>query len=155
MAELDELDLTIEEDRNTKRFNDLSNKVKETAKERDEAKALLEQERLEKQNLAKEKDFYASFSDSISEFPDAAAFKDKIKEKAMTGYSTKDATIAVLHAEGKLNTTAPKVDRESPAGGSAANQITGAPSKAINEMTRDEKRAALMEREKEGGISVQ
>jgi len=161
MAELDiDLDsLEREVDINNKverRIKDLSEKVRLTSTERDElaqAKQALESE---KQVLSKERDFYASFTDSTAKYPGAHEFKDKIREKVMAGYDVEDATVAVLAKEGKLSSaeSAPVVEKSNPAGGSATTALKGTGQKSIGEMSRDEMRQALMDAETRGDISM-
>lgn len=102
----------------------------------------------------KDRDFYASFTESTAKYPGAAEYKDKIKEKVQAGYSLEDATVSVLNKEGKLTQSAPKVEIAPAAGGSAVNQLPDGGSKTLKEMTRDEKRQALIEEEKKGNISL-
>src|SRR3990167_7550129 len=155
----DELDLEqlyneIEkENKVEKRIKDLSEKVRLTAEERDAERHKLEDFTSKNSELQRERDFYASFSDVVSNNPAAKDHKDDILAKVKGGYSVEDATFAVLGKAGKLGQPQPVV--ESPIGGSAAvNQpITGG-SKGISEMTREEKRNALLEAEKRGDISM-
>lgn len=156
----DELDLDLDLDegseinnRAEKRLKDLSEKVRITAKERDEiaqAKKELEQQ---KAIAEKERDFFASFSDSVGKYPNASEYKDNIKEKVLAGYTVEDATVAVLAREGKLQMTQPVIEKPSPAGGSATTGLVS--EKKVHEMSREEKLAALMEAEKRGELSVQ
>jgi hypothetical protein len=72
----------------------------------------------------------------------------------MGGYSVEDATFAVLGKAGKLG-QAPTVERTPVAGGSAViNAPMGGGTKPISEMSREEKRAALMEAEARGDIAL-
>ena len=144
MADENELDLELEDNAVEKRIRSLNEKVKLTAQERDEKDSLLKERDNTIATLSKEKDFYASFSDSVSKYPNAGEYKDTIKEKVLAGYTVEDATVAVLAKEGKLNYTPPVVPKENPAGGSAITNI-GSGEKSINEMSKDEKRAALVE----------
>ena len=102
----------------------------------------------------KERDFYASFTQSTAKYPGASEYTDKIKEKVLAGYTVEDATVSVLNSEGKLAVTAPTVEVAPAAGGSAVNHLPDGGQKTLNEMTRDEKRAALMDEEKKGNISL-
>lgn len=147
----------IEEDINNKnaveeRFINLNKR----AKDAEEAKAQAEKAKQEADakiaQMEKENNFLSSFSDATAKFPSASEYKDKIKEKVMTGYSVDDATVAILHAEGKLSST-PKMDNV--AGGSAPTQITQNANKPLNEMTRDERWGALKEAEKRGDLGLQ
>jgi hypothetical protein len=138
-----------------KRIKDLSEKVKLTAGERDElAKGKTDAETAQK-NAEKERDFYSSFADSAGSYPEASNYKDAIKEKVMSGYSVEDATVSVLAKEGKLNNyTPPSPKHDSPAGGSATNAVQTKMEKPLNEMTKAEKREALIQMENEtGGVS--
>src|SRR6185295_10830987 len=103
--ELDKIEKDTEENLKVKnRFEQLSEKVILTSKERDElAKAKAD---LEAQNssIAKERDFYKDFSVNISKYPNASEYQDKILEKVKAGYSTEDAMVSVLAKEGKLTT---------------------------------------------------
>lgn len=152
-----DLDLGNEEiTRKDKRIESLSSKVKETSTERDEAKAKAEAAEAARLAAEKERDFYASFSDTATKFPAASEYKDKIKEKVLAGYSVEDATVAVLNAENKLvPQAAPPPPPPGPAaGGSSDTQLPSSGQKSVSEMTRDEKRAALIEAEKRGDISL-
>ena len=150
------LDLGNEElTRKDKRIESLSSKVKETSTERDAANAKAETEAASRLVAEKERDFYASFSDTVTKFPAASEFKDKIREKVMAGYSAEDATVSVLNAEGKLTPAAPVIEVAPPAGGgSAVNQLPSTGTKSVSEMSREEKRQQLVEAEKRGDISL-
>jgi hypothetical protein len=143
---LDELDENINNNnRVEQRLRSLTEKVKLTERERDEKAKLLQEKETEVINANKERDFYSKFSDSTNKYPDAHAFKDKIREKVMAGYDVEDATVAVLAKEGKFGTSTTVVEKETVAGGSAATAIKGEGEKSLSEMTREEKRASLME----------
>lgn len=132
-------------DKGKNRFQELSNKVAITSKERDEA--------LEKANNAqKEVEFYSSFSDTTDKYPAAKEFKDQIKEKVLQGYSMEDAAVSILAKEGKFTPAAPVV--ENPAGGSATNTPTSGEAKSLDEMSLEEKRAAVEQAIEKGDISV-
>lgn len=128
------------------RITDLSSKVKTASDERDAATARAE--------AAERKVAFAEgFVDVVTEFAAAKDHKTDIEAKVMAGYSVKDATYAVLGAAGKLG--APKVDRQPVAGGSANTNITVQADKSIESMTRDEKRAALVEAQRKGDLGLQ
>ncbi len=156
---MDDLNLDeLEKDINNK--NAVEERFRNLANSRNEAQAKAEAETKARQDaeaklaaLEKETQFLNSFSDSLTKFPGAAEYKDKIKEKFSSGYSLEDAAVAILHAEGKLNPQQPVVNRESPAGGSATNQITQPQNKSIQEMGRDDLLNALKEAEARGDIS--
>lgn len=145
----DELDLELEnedESRNVyiKRINELTKKVKLTDEERAEKQHLLEERDVELGTVSKERDFFKEFSGNITKYPQATEYQDAIKDKVMLGYTVEDATVAVLAKEGKLTMETPLAPKENPAGGSAITNIGGG-EKTISEMTRDEKRDALVE----------
>ena len=157
--DLDQLDTDLEkENKVEKRIKDLSEKVRLTSEERDEKEKLLKESGDKIVGLEKERDFFSSFGDSVAKYPQASEFKDAIKEKVLHGYSVEDATVSVLAKEGKLETKAPAspppLPRENPAGGSAINQPIVGGQKPVNQMTRDEKRAALVEAEARGDLGV-
>ena len=152
----DEIDVEGEENitknKVEERITSLSNKVKTTAEERDvatKAKAEAEAKAIE---MEKERDFYASFSDSATKYPGAIEYKDQIKEKVLAGYSVEDATVSVLNREGKFQPQPVNIERDIVAGGSSVNKITQQSSKSLNEMTRDEKRQALIEADNRGEL---
>lgn len=150
----DDLDLDLGEDQDEvskaeKRIKSLSDKVRVASQERDDLATAKTQLEAEKATLAKESTFYKDFNTIMPKYQGATEFQDKIKEKVMAGYDIEDATVSVLNKEGKLNPAPITERRESPAGGSSINQIRSEGEKTIEEMTRDEKRAKLMENEGE------
>lgn len=153
----DEIDLDVEDEqtRSNKRIKDLSDKVKTTAEERDEQKRLAEERDSKISSLEKERDFLNSFTDVSSKYSGASEYKDKIKEKVLSGYSVEDATVSTLAAEGKFGgSMKPITQVDSPVGGSAINQPSTGGDRSISEMTSAEKRAKLVEAEQRGDISV-
>src|SRR3990167_4121655 len=154
ILDLEQLDNQIErENKIEKRIKDLSEKVKLTADERDAEKRRTEEETTKSNNLQKEVEFLNSFGDQLTKYPDASSYRDKIKEKVLKGYSVEDATVSTLASEGKLTPKEVRIDNV--AGGSAAvNQPVSGGEKSISEMTREEKRNALLEAEKRGEISM-
>lgn len=154
--DLEQLDNEIESTNKVEtRIKDLSSKVKLTAEERDAAKAKVAEALAQNTNLQKEVEFLNSFGDQLSKHPEASSFRDKIKEKVLKGYSVEDATISTLASEGKLTASQKEVQIDNIAGGSASvNQpITGG-AKTTSQMTREEKRNALLEAEQRGDISL-
>ena len=152
--DLEQLDNEIDkENRVEKRIKYLSQMVKQTTAQRDSSKRKVEEEVAKSANLQKEVEFLNSFGDQLSKYPDASSFRDKIKEKVLKGYSVEDATVATLASEGKLSPKEVTVDNV--AGGSAAvNQPIAGGQKKTSDMTRDEKRAALLEAERRGDLYV-
>ena len=154
--DLEQLDNEIEKDNKVeKRIKDLSEKVRLTSEERDEQKRILGERDQKIAELERENSFNSGFADVLANHSAAKDHKDEIKAKVLGGYSIEDAAFAVLGKAGKLGTTPPSTPKlENPAGGSAITQpITGG-EKKLNEMTRDEKRAKLVEAETHGDISI-
>lgn len=135
------------------RIKSLSDKVRLTAEERDAAQAKIQAEAEARAKAEKERDFYASFSDSVTKYPGASEYKSVIMEKVLSGYSTEDATIAVLAKEGKLG-AAPVAQPTVNIGGSAINLPQSGTPKPLSEMSREEKRQALRDAEARGDISM-
>ena len=134
------------------RIKDLSNKVKLTSEERDDMKRQKDEAETKTAEVQKERDFYSGFADIIATQPGAKEYKDEILTKVKSGYTVEDATAAVLVKAGKYQ--APKVERDNPAGGSANIAPPQGGTKPLGEMSRDEKRAVLIEQEKKGNISL-
>lgn len=132
-------------DREDQRNKKLSEKVIETAKERDDAKAAAEKAEADTKAALKEVDFYKDFSTQTSKYSQASEYQDAIKEKVMSGYSVEDATVSVLAKEGKLTTPEVVTPKDSPAGGSASNATKPGGDKTIAEMDQAERRAILSE----------
>lgn len=141
--------------------NAIEDRFRNLTAARKEAEAKAEAEALKTKELEtklaqveKEKQFLSSFSDSVTKFPGAAEYRDKIQEKFNSGYSLEDAAVAILHAEGKLTPQQTPVVRESPAGGSAINQIQQPQNKTIAGMSKEDMLNALKEAEQKGDISM-
>ena len=151
--DLDQLDSDQEEKyRGDKRIKDLSEKVRLTTEERDEQKRLLGERDVKIAELERENAFNSGFVDVLTKHPMAKDHKDDILVKVKGGYSVEDATYAVLGKVGKLGQPPPP-PVDNPAGGSAVNSpVLG--EKTLKELTRDEKRAKLVELEARGDISI-
>ena len=91
--------------------------------------------------------------DLSAKYKDAIEYQDKILEKVRSGYEVEDATISILAKEGKYNPTQPEEEKESAAGGSASTSLKGG-GKTFEEMTKEEKRAALAEMESKGEFKL-
>lgn len=137
----------VELGRAEERIRQLSEKVELTSKERDEQARLLKEMSDKNATLEKENAFNSGFADVLGTHPQAKDHKDEIKAKVMAGYSPEDAAYAVLGKAGKIGGGTQPI--ASPAGGSAATSIQKDAEKSLSEMTRDEKRAALIERQGE------
>lgn len=157
---LDELD-AIEQSAENKlkvknRFQTLSEKVKIEAQEREKAEAQLKAESEARSTAERERDFFKDFSTKASKYPGASEHQDAIWERVQKGYDTEDAMLAVLAKEGKLNTMQPnqQTQQVSAEGGSAATNVNTTRSTDLGAMSLQEKEAALMQLEKEGGIQL-
>lgn len=143
-----ELDLQGSEDINKTelRIKNLSSKVRDTATERDEAKAAAEKAQAEAEAAVKERDFFKGFSAITQKYPGASEFQDQILEKVNAGYSQEDAAVSVLNANGKFQSQAIQQDTRpiTAGGGSAATVLPDNSTKAVSEMTQAERREALM-----------
>lgn len=142
-AEDNSSDTKVEKSKN--RYQELSNKVATTSKERDEAQK-------ERDDAKKEVEFYSSFSDTVDKYPAAKEYKDQIKEKVLQGYSMEDAAVSILAKEGKFTPAPAEIDN--PAGGSATNTPPSGEAKSLEEMSLEEKRAAVEEAVRKGDISI-
>lgn len=156
---LDNIEAQAEEKLKVKnRFEKLSENVilEKKAKTEAEAKAKAEADRADA--LSKERDFYKDFSANTGKYPNASQYQDKIWGKVKLGYSTEDAMVAVLNAEGKLGTTSQPIAQQQSysgqvAGGSSSTNVPDN-NKSIENMTSKEKLAELIEAEKRGEISL-
>lgn len=152
MAEEFELDLEGTEDINKTelRIKNLSSKVRDTATERDEAKAKAEAEEQARIATEKERDFYKGFSAISEKYPGATEYQDAILEKVNAGYTTEDAAVSVLNANGKFQPQQQDVRPISTAGGgSAATVLTDNSQRPVSEMTQQERREALQDPERQ------
>lgn len=136
-----------------KRIKTLSNKVKLTAQERDNEVKARKKAETERDNLKKDNEFSTSFAEN-PHFSVAKDYKDEIKKKVSGGYSVDDAIVSVLAKEGKLDAIKVVIKPDNPAGGSSPNLPTTGDQKPLNDMSREEKRAAVMEEMNKGNISL-
>lgn len=155
---MDELELDLEgsEDINKTelRIKNLSTKVRDTATERDEAKANAETEVQGRIAAEKERDFFKGFSAISEKYPGASEFQDAILEKVNAGYSQEDAAVSVLNANGKLQPQQQQDIRPigSAGGGSAATVLSDTTSKPVSEMTQAERREALLDPDRQAEL---
>lgn len=162
MADETELDLDTEDSINKtqKRITDLSTKVRDIATERDSERQAREAAEQKVAALEKEKEFYAGFTGMSGKYSGANEYAEDIKAKFNAGYTLEDATVAVLASNGKFGGSVAPIAQVAPpppapaAGGSASYTPPPSGDKSVRDMTRDEKRAALMEAEKRGDISL-
>lgn len=153
LDQLDQIEKEAAEKLQTKnRYEKLSEKVITTAKEKDEVEAKYKAEADARSKAEKERDFYKDFSQISAKQPNASAYQEQILAKVNAGYSTEDATFAVLGKEGKLQPITQDTRSYSGqiAGGSASTAMSDSGDKNIQEMSQDERRSALMQAEKEG-----
>lgn len=135
------------------RIKDLSSKVKSASDERDVERVARETAEAKTAEVARERDFYSQFTDVVADNPAAKEHKEEILAKVKGGYTTEDATYAVLGKAGKLGQ--PKVETQTIAGGSASTAPPqGGANKTLNDMTREEKLAALKEAESNGDLTM-
>lgn len=138
----------------SKRITQLSDKVRDTAKERDEANAAKTAAEAQVAEAQRERDFYVGYADVLATNPAAKDHKDEILAKVKTGYTVEDATFAVLGKAGKIGHVPEPTQAFT--GGSASTTAPqgGNSSKPVSEMTREERRSALIEAERRGDISL-
>lgn len=155
MADELELDLDLEGDptinKTEERIKNLSSKVRDAAKERDDAKAAAEASdaaRIAAENKAA---FLESFSDVATKYPGANDLKTQIEERTQKGYSIEDAAVAALAEAGLFAPQQNVAPVTSGVGGSAPISVTG-DSRPYSEMSREDKRAALMEADRTGEL---
>jgi len=139
-----ELDQNIEPINKTQeRITSLSNKVRETSKERDDAKEAAAKADSERQAALKERDFYQGFAGISAKYPAANEHMEDIKAKVLAGYSPEDAAVAVLAQNGKFGISqAPVVSMSAPgpaAGGSASVTIPEGGTKSAGQMSQAER----------------
>lgn len=150
----DDLDLDLDSgqeiNRTETRINKLTSEREAAKTAASEAAAKAEAAEAARIAAEKERDFFKQFTGVASKFPGAAEYQDQILEKVKAGYTVDDAAVSVLNAEGKL--TASPQPQAPAAGGSATNSSMEKPNKSVGEMTREEKRAALVDAEKRGDI---
>lgn len=132
-----------EESESQKRIKQLSEKVRLTSEERDEKERLFKEESEKRATIEKERDFYAGFSDVVSQNPAAKDHKDDILAKVKSGYTVEDATFAVLGKAGKLGVQLQQVSTPQVAGGSASTAMPQGGQKTPGEMTQQERRDQL------------
>lgn len=152
--ELNKIELEQEEKLKVKeRFAKISEKATLANRAKEEAEAKVKTETERSQSLERERDFFKNFNATSSKYQGASQYQDKIHDKVKLGYSTEDAIVSVLNAEGKLTQATRQEPARDVAGGSAPNQITDK-EKPVEDMSRDEKLSALRDAEKRGDISM-
>lgn len=148
-VQLDEQD-NIQENKVEKRIKTLSNKVKQTAQERDNETKARQKAEKERDALKLESEFSSSFSES-PHYSVAKDYKDEIRKKVSSGYVLEDAIVSTLAKEGKLDSIK---KFENPAGGSATNLPSTGNQKSLKDMSREEKRVEVLKAMDKGDISL-
>ena len=130
------------------RFQQLSEKVIITSKERDDANSKAKAAEDARMAAEKERDFHKGFSKISAQHPEAINYQDQILERVNKGYDPEEAALAVLAKEGKLANqfqetggAAIQARSTSVEGGSAGTTIHGA--KSPSDMSHAEKYDAL------------
>lgn len=149
-----ELERQNQETEAQKRIKQLSEKVRLTSEERDEKDNLLKERDTKIAELERENVFNSGFVDVLTTHLAAKDHKDEIKAKVLSGYTVEDATFAVLGKAGKLGQPQASHEPANPAGGSASTTLPQGGTKKFEDMSREEKREALMQAEREGGIAL-
>lgn len=140
--DLDSIETNVENKLKVKnRFEQLSEKVILTSKERDEAQSKVDTADKARLAAEKERDFFKSFSQISSKHPEATNYQDQILERVNKGYDPEEAALAVLAKEGKLTLqTQQMMEPGAPIsveGGSAPTILQG--NKSITDMKPEEK----------------
>lgn len=146
-------EIIIQTSESEQRIKQLSGLAKSIAEERDTEKKAREDAEGKVTQANLERDFYQGFSDVLGKHPQANEHKEDIKAKVMTGMSVQDATYAVLGGANKLGQ--PAIESHPIAGGSASNSLPqSGTTKTVAEMSREEKRATILDLEKQGIIGL-
>jgi len=148
-----ETPVETEEKEETPKKDPIGNRVKNLADKAKIAEEEKNQALAEKEELERERDFYQSFSEAVSIYPEAKDYQQEIKEKVMSGYTVEDATISMLAKEGKLGGQTVETPSHT-IGGSASTPPTNSENKSVSEMSLNEKREALIEAEARGDLSL-
>lgn len=135
------------------RVNELSGKIRGLSEAADLEKKNREAAETKTAEVERERDFYQGFAEVLSTNPAAKDHKDEILTKVKSGYTVEDATYAVLGKAGKLGQPTPDPEM-TPTGGSATTTPPQGGSKSIQEMTREERKQAVIDAEKRGDISL-
>lgn len=125
-----------------KRIKALSGDLKQAATERDTAV-------LERDAAIKKAAFAEGFVDIVTANPAAKDHKADIEAKVLAGYTVQDATYAVLGPIGKLGT---QLSSAPITGGSAPTIIPNQGIKPVNEMSREELKAAMLDAQNKGDL---
>lgn len=152
LEELDDIQENVERKSKLKnRFQQLSEKLSLTTKEKEEniAKVRLAEEAQSK--AERDLNFYKGFSSNLAKYPQAASYQEQIKERVDKGYDAEEAILAVLAKDGKLTAFTPTQTPPQVEGGSAPTTFPG--EKSVKDMTPDEKLQVLMAADKEGNLS--
>ena len=151
LDDLDQIEANADKKLQVKnRFQQLSDKVKSEAQEKENAQAEAKANAERITALEKEAESLKTFSTLSSKYPEASNYQEQILERVNKGYDPEEATVAVLAKEGKLAQQAPPKP-EGAEGGSAMTHISEG-DKPIGELNASEKLAQLQELEKSGEL---
>lgn len=142
------------EDNKVTRIKQLSEKVENTSKERDELAKLKGEEETKRIAAEKERDFYQGFATTLGKYPKASEHQEEIKSKVLSGYSMEDAAVAVLVGAGKFSLPQATIQPQQVLGGSGSTVLPNTGTKPVSEMSRDEKREALLEAQARGDFGL-
>lgn len=152
--DLDQIESNSEQKLQVKnRFQQLSDKVKTEAQEKEKAQAEAKTQAEKVAALEKKAAFLETFSTLSFQHPEAANYREQILERVNKGYDPEEATLAVLAKEGKLGSQGTQqVFQPTIEGGSAMTQMSEG-DKSTKDMSQDEKLLALQELEKSGELT--
>lgn len=154
LDELDQVEASADKKLQVKnRFQQLANDKRALAQEKEAIEKAKAEAEAKAVQLEREREFYKSFNQLSSRYPEAANYQDQILERVNKGYDVEEATLGLLAKEGKLGGAAPQTKpiSVSAEGGSATNNITEG-EKPLNDMTEAEKFSQLQEMEKSGEL---
>ncbi len=134
------------------RFQQLANDKRTLAQEKEVLEAKNKEIEAKSLQLEKQAEFYKTFNQVSSKYPEATNYQDKIKEKVEQGYDLEDATVSVLNKEGKLSGGPITPVRPQAEGGSAVTNVSEG-DKSLNEMSMGDKLEALKELERSGELA--
>lgn len=152
LEELDDIQENVERKSKIKnRFQQLTEKLSVTTKEKEENLAKVKLAEEAKTKAERDLNFYKGFSTNLAKYPQAASYQEQIKERVDKGYDAEEAILAVLAKDGKLTASTPTQPTTQVEGGSAPTTFPG--EKSLRDMTPDEKLQGLMAADKEGVLS--
>ncbi len=137
--------------------NKVGNRVDKRIQDVLSQKSAAEQRAEIAEKKARDAEFALSFNEMSAKYPKASEFKDKVKELVDKGYDVQDATVSILAKNNALQTQeqATQEHKETQGfGGSADINISGSGKKSLEEMSKEELLAELIEAEKNGDLRL-